>query len=127
MEFSELSRGKLGFILALSFLINACSLTKPFVDRRREAGASSPETLYIGASKPDKPAICYNMLGTPYAEVKKLADEECRKQKTGTYAVPVRQTVFTCRVLIPNHYYFECAGNVDKKPEVNIPTLPATK
>lgn len=122
-----MSRGNLGFILVLSFLLNACSITAPFVDRRREAGAATPETLYIGESKPDKPAICYNALSTPYAEVLKLANEECRRQKTGTYAVPVRQTVFTCRVLIPNHYYFECAGGADKKPQVNIPTLPATK
>ncbi len=113
MEFFKLSRRNLLHILAVCFILNACSITEPFVDRRREAGMSSPENLYIGESKPNKPAICYNYWGTSYSEVKKLADEECRKHKTGTYAIPVKQTVFTCRLLIPNHFYFECAGNIE--------------
>ena len=39
---------------------------------------------------------------------KKLADEECVKHKTGTHAVPVRQTQFTCRLFLPTHIYFKC-------------------
>lgn len=127
VEISELSRRNLGFVLAACFLANACSLTAPFVDRRREAGASTPETLYIGESKPDKPAICYNIIGTPYADIKKLADEECRKHKTGSYASPVKQTVFTCKLLVPNHFYFNCVGDSGKTPAVNIPALQTTK
>lgn len=103
-----MSRGNLLIIAIVCLAINACSLTTPFVDRRREAGAQTPETLYIGKSTPEKPAICYNALTTPFAEVKKLAEQECRKQKTGIYAVPLNQTVFTCRVLVPNHFYFDC-------------------
>lgn len=114
MEFSDLSRGNLGFI-ALFLLVSACSITEPFVDRRREAGATSAETLYIGASKPNTPAICYNALTTPYSDVKKLADEECKKHRTGSYAVADKQTVFTCRLLIPNHFYFKCAGPIPEK------------
>lgn len=127
MEILELSRRNLAIFAALCFLISACSLTAPFVDRRRDAGAPTPETLYIGESKPDKPAICYNIIGTPYAEIKKLAEEECRKHKTGSYATPVKQTVFTCRLLIPNHFYFNCAGESGREATVNIPVLPTTK
>ena len=53
-------------------------------------------------------AVCYNGWTTTYAEVKKLADEECLKHKTGTHAVPTKMTSFTCRLLIPNHVYFKC-------------------
>lgn len=102
-----MSRLKLANLCFLA-LLGGCSLLDPFVDRRREAGAKTPETLYIGASKPEMPAICYNRLVTPFAEVQKMANEECVRQETGTHAVPVKQTVFTCRVLIPNHYYFKC-------------------
>ncbi len=98
-------------ILVLVLFLNACSLFDPFVDRRREAGARDLETLYIGESKPDAHAICYNKLTTTYAEVKKLADEECIKNKTGTYAEPVKQTYFSCRLMLPNHVYFRCEGN----------------
>lgn len=77
------------------------------MDRRREAG-NTKENLYVGKSTPEEPAICYNLLTTNFAEVQKLADEECQKHKTGFKATPVRQTVLTCKVLIPNHYYFRC-------------------
>lgn len=127
VEILELSRRNLGFVFAACFLANACSLTAPFVDRRREAGASTQETLYIGKSKPDKPAVCYNIIGTPYAKVKKLADAECRKHKTGSYATPVKQTVFTCKLLVPNHFYFNCAGEAPETSSVNIPVLQITK
>ena len=108
MEFLELSRLKLANLLFLLILLGGCSVFQPFVDRRREAGAKTPETLYVGKSTPEAPAICYNSIWTPVEEVKKMADEECRKQETGSRAVPVKQTVFTCRVLLPNHYYFKC-------------------
>lgn len=108
MEFSDLARVNILFIVALSFLVNACSMTKPFVDRRRDAAATGEEPLYVGRSTPEKPAICYNALSVPFSEVKKLATEECRRQKTGSYAVADHQTVFTCRLLVPNHFYFNC-------------------
>lgn len=108
MEFLDLSRLKIINLLTLAALASACSQLDAFVDRRREAGAKTPDRLYVGASTPEAPAVCYNSLLTPYKEVKKLADEECVRQKTGTHAEPVRQTLFTCRLLVPNHFYFKC-------------------
>lgn len=94
--------------MILILTLNACSWVDPFVDRRREAGAKDPSGYYVGESKPAEPAICYNNFHTPYKDVKKMADEECQKQKTGNFATPVKQTSFTCRLLTPNHYYFKC-------------------
>lgn len=91
-------------ILTTFVLINACSITAPFVDSRREAGT----TYSVGRSIPEKPAICYNALTTPYKDVLKLATEECRRNKNGNYAVPEEQTTFTCRLFAPNHFYFSC-------------------
>ncbi len=108
MEISKLSRVKIANILALVLLINACSLVEPFVDRRRNAGERNMEKLYVGESKVDAPAICYNKLTTSYQNVKKLADEECVKNNTGSHAVPVKQTILSCRLFIPNHLYFKC-------------------
>lgn len=108
MEISKLSRVKIANILALVLFINACSLVEPFVDRRRNAGERNMEKLYVGKSKVDAPAICYNKLTTSYEEVKKLADQECLNQNTGTHAIPVKQTILTCRLLLPNHLYFKC-------------------
>lgn len=95
-------------MLLLTAMLCSCSQFRPFVDRRREAGAKTPQSLYVGASKPEAPAVCYNSLWTPYADVKKLADEVCINEKTGTHATPVRQTYFSCRLLVPNHFYFKC-------------------
>lgn len=108
MEFFKLSRVKLLNIMMLITLLSSCSLLDPFVDRRRNAGERDITKLYVGASTPEHPAICYNILTTSYPEVKKMADEECIKHKTGTHAVPVRQTQFTCRVFLPTHIYFDC-------------------
>lgn len=89
-------------------MLVSCSQFRPFVDRRREAGVKNLANLYVGKSTPENPAVCYNSLYTPYSEVKKLADEVCINEKTGTHAVPVKQTYFTCRILVPNHFYFKC-------------------
>ncbi|MBE6447985.1 MAG: hypothetical protein E7018_01630 [Alphaproteobacteria bacterium] len=103
-----MSRLKLINLMLLASFLCACSQFRPFVDRRREAGAKTQASLYVGKSTPQNPAICYNALYTPYKDVKKLADEVCVKEKTGTHAVPVKQTIFTCRILVPNHLYFKC-------------------
>ena len=103
-----MSRLKLINLLVLAALTAGCSQFEPFVDRRREAGAKDEAHLYIGRSTPQAPAICYNSLYTPYSKVKELADQTCRREGTGSHAEPVRQTVFTCRVMVPNHYYFKC-------------------
>ncbi len=123
-----MSSRNLFFLVLLSLFINACSFTAPFVDRRREAGASTADKLYVGKSTPSRPAICYNALTTPYADVLALANQECIKQKTGTYAVPEKQTSFTCRLFIPNHFYFKCAGAVPPKEKVvDIPIMDEKK
>ncbi len=103
-----MSSAKYGKILLLILLVAGCSQFRPYVDRRREAGVQDISQLYVGASKPDKPAICYNLLTASYDEVKALADNECKKQETGTRAEPVKQTVFTCKIFTPNHFYFKC-------------------
>ena len=108
MEFFKLSRAKILNLLLLCLVINGCSLLSPFVDRRREAGAKTMEELYIGKSKPDAPAICYNKLTTDFETIQKLADEECQKHKTGNRAIQTKETLFTCRLLLPNHLYFRC-------------------
>lgn len=103
-----MSRLNLVNAAVLAAMLAGCAQLGPFVDRRRNAGAKTEAALYVGRSKPGNPAICYNSLITPYSEVKKLADEDCRKEGKGSRAEPVRQSVFTCRVLVPNHYYFKC-------------------
>lgn len=104
-----MSRLNLINLIALVSLLGACTQFDPFVDRRREAGGLADGALFVGVSTPDKPAVCYNKLYTSYDEVKALADAECQKNYTGNYAVPVKETIFTCRLFIPNHYYFKCA------------------
>lgn len=108
MEFFNLSRQKILPLVLLALLIGSCSQFDAFVDRRREAGAKTPEQMYVGASKPGAPAICYNSLVTSYQKVKKMADAQCAADLPGTHAVPVRQTLFSCRLLVPNHIYFKC-------------------
>jgi len=105
MEFLKLSRL---ILVLLLFFVTACGLLNPFIDRRREAGVTDLSKLYVGASTPEKPAVCYNILTASVADVQKLADQECVRQGTGTHAVPTKQTLFTCRLLLPNHVFFEC-------------------
>ncbi len=104
-----MARVKLINIVLLATLLCSCaSQFGPFVDRRREAGGFSNGTLYVGKSTDNEPAICYNKLYTSFEEVQKLADEECVKNQTGNHAVPTKETWFTCRLLVPSHYYFKC-------------------
>ena len=104
-----MARYKIINMLVLTAILSSCaSQFGPFVDRRREAGGFNNGALYVGKSKPDEPAICYNRLYTSWDKIQKMADEECVKNKTGTHATPVKETVFSCRLLVPNHYYFKC-------------------
>ena len=91
----------------LLFIVGACSLTDPFVDRRREAGRPK-DNLYVGSSKPDAPVICYNGLRTSFDEVQKMADEECVKHDTGTAARLDDEEVFACRIMTPTKAKFQC-------------------
>lgn len=104
-----MARAKLINIILLVAVLSGCaSQFGPFVDRRREAGGFNNGVLYVGKSTDSEPAICYNKLYTSFDEIQKLADEECLNNKTGNHAVPHKETLFTCRFLVPNHYYFKC-------------------
>lgn len=107
MEFFKLARANFTYLAVMAFLLSACSVLEPFVDRKRNAGAP-PTQLYVGQSRKDTPSICYNILTTDYKTVKKMADEECIKYNTGTHAVPVSQEAFSCRVLLPARINFKC-------------------
>lgn len=97
-------------IIATLFLIGltACSLFEPFVDRRRNAGVQDIRRLYVGKSKPEAPAVCYNGLWTDETELQKLADAECVKNNTGTHAEKTNISHFSCKLLLPSHAYYKC-------------------
>lgn len=75
-----MSRFKFGFILTACLLINACSQLSPYIDRRRNVNAQTAAELYVGPSRPEAPAICYNKLTSTFEEIQKLADAECVEQ-----------------------------------------------
>ena len=99
---------KMVFTCSLLFCLTACSLFEPFVDRRRNAGQTDVNKLYVGRSTPDKPAVCANGLWTSDEEIKALADAECAKHNKGSHAVQTHTTRFTCKLLLPTHTYFQC-------------------
>ncbi len=107
-----MSRIKLSVCVLLSLSAAACSLTEPFVDRRREAGAN-PEKLYVGSSKPDSPVICYNGWVTDFEKIQEMANNECLKNETGNYAQPQEQEFFVCRLLTPAVWKFKCINVQD--------------
>ena len=100
----------LKLVISTIFMLNlcGCSLLNPYIDRRRNPGTQDISQLYSGPSKPDAPVVCYNGLWSSDEDLQELATAECVKHGTGTHAVPVKETVLTCRLLIPNHYYFKC-------------------
>lgn len=89
----------------LLFMVTGIAACAPFEDRRREPGT---EYVYVGASKPGNPAVCYNPLLTTPEEVKSMADELCRQHQAKTHAVLVDNDVFTCRLFIPSKAYYKC-------------------
>lgn len=103
-----MSRIKFLFLALMCVWVSSCSIFKPFVDRRRNAGVSNPALLYSGTSKSDAPTICYNGLWTEYSELQTMADEECKKNGTGTKAVFDHETTFTCKLFLPSRIYFKC-------------------
>lgn len=102
-----MSRVKIAGLLLLLLQISACSLTEPFVDRRREAGKTGGE-LYVGSSKTDAPVVCYNAWVTEFGTVQKMADEECVKHGTGTAASLDVEERFACKVMTPTKAKFQC-------------------
>lgn len=102
-----MSRVKIIFVFCMLIIVGACSLAEPFVDRRREAGQIG-ELLYVGRSRPESPAICYNSWATDFAVVQKMADEECVEQEKGVRAEFVDDAIFSCRLLTPTYANFKC-------------------
>lgn len=99
---------KLSLLLSMFFLISACSQFAPFEDRRREPGT---EYVYVGASKPGRPAICYNPLFYDREEVKAKADELCRQHKEKTHAEEIDNDIFSCRLFVPSKAYYKCVAD----------------
>ena len=103
-----MSNIKVIFSIVILCMLTACSLFEPFVDRRRNAGESDMNRLYVGRSTPDEPAVCTNGLWTTDEKVKQLADAECEKHHPGSHATFTHKTHLTCRLLLPTHVYFKC-------------------
>lgn len=99
---------KLSLSLSLVLSVSACSQFAPFEDRRREPGT---EYVYVGASKPGRPAVCYNPLFYDKEEVKAFADGLCREHKAGTHAEEIRRDIFTCRLFVPSKAYYKCVAD----------------
>jgi hypothetical protein len=76
----------------------------PFVDSRREAG----QTVPVGASTPDRVAICYSSRGAAPRDVIALAQAECAK--TARTAQFDGQDEFRCALLTPTRAFFKCVG-----------------
>jgi hypothetical protein len=83
--------------------LSACSGT-PYVDSRREAGQIST----VGASTPDRVAICYSSQSTTLADVMKLAESECAK----TDRIPrfSHQDDAACALMAPTRAFFRCVA-----------------
>lgn len=103
-----MSRVKFIILSIMCVSVASCSLFQPFVDRRRNAGVWNKERLYVGESKENAPAICYNGLITDFAKLQEMADDECQKNGKGSHAVFDRETKFSCRLFLPSHVYFKC-------------------
>ncbi len=107
MEFFKLSSLKFYIAGLLLFLLSACSLFNPFVDRRRNPGASQ-DKLYIGESKPNAPVICYNPLFTDDDTLQQMADEVCQTEETGDYAELRNKNYLDGKLLLPARAYYRC-------------------
>ena len=109
MENMKLSRAKFVMFFLMPVMLAGCSITEPYVDRRRDAGQPL-EKLFVGRSKPNAPSICYNGLITKFAEVQELADEECIRQETGVRAEFVNNNSFSCTLMTPTFANFKCVN-----------------
>lgn len=100
---------KLSILTFLCVIVSACQQFAPFEDRRREPGT---EYVWIGSSKPEKPAICYNPLFYKQEKILAQADELCKKENTAAHAELIDIDYFTCRLFVPSKAYYKCV--VDK-------------
>ena len=108
MEFFKLSSIKILSALLFMSQLCACGVLDPYIDRRRNPGTSNPDKLYVGQSKPDAPAVCYNPLLSDMESIQKIADEECAKHDKKTHAEFVNKNNFSCKVLLPTTAFYKC-------------------
>ena len=91
------------FLFSVCFLfLSSCSQTTPFIDSHREAG----EVQLRGQSTPDRVAVCYNPMWSDKKEVKKLAQQECKK--TNRKAVYSDTKWFSCCLMNPSTAFYDC-------------------
>lgn len=96
---------KLSILIFLCAVVSACSQFAPFEDRRREPGTAH---VWVGASKPESPAICYNPLFYRQEKILAQADELCKKENASSHAELVDIDYFTCRLFVPSKAYYKC-------------------
>lgn len=96
---------KLSTLLFLCVLISACTQFSPFEDRRREPGT---DYIWIGESKPQKPAICYNPLFYSKENILERANEICQNNNAKSHAEFVDVDYFSCRLFVPSKAYYKC-------------------
>lgn len=99
---------KLLTLFFLCVIVAGCAQLKPFEDRRREPGTTY---VYKGASKPEKPAICYNPLWNDRADADAMADELCKENKADTHAEFNKIDYFSCRLFVPAKAYYKCVAD----------------
>lgn len=96
---------KLSILIFLCAIVTACSQFAPFEDRRREPGT---EYIWVGESKPQAPAFCYNPLFYSQEEITEIADKHCQENVKGSHAEFVNVDYFTCRLFVPSKAYYKC-------------------
>ncbi len=116
-----MARVKITISAIIMLGLSACSIFEPYVDRRRNAGAP-PQYLYVGRSSPTNPSICYNGLITDEQTVQQMADDECKKYKTGDHAEFLSEDIVSCKLLLPNRKTFTCVTTTENKDDSNIGT-----
>lgn len=89
-------------LLGVALLGTALMGCSPFIDSRREAG----QTIPVGQSRKNRPAICYNPLWTGDETLQSMADEACAA--IGKKAVFDEKEYFNCRLIAPNTAFFKC-------------------
>lgn len=99
---------KLSTLFFLCVIVAGCAQLKPFEDRRREPGT---QQVYVGASRPQTPAICYNPLWNDKDDTKAIADELCRQNKAKTHAEFVKVEYFSCRLFVPAKAFYKCVDD----------------
>lgn len=98
---------KFSLLLFLLLSVASCAQVASFEDRRREPGT---EHVYVGASRPGAPAICYNPLWEKSADIREKANKLCQENDKQTHAELVKIDYFSCRLFVPAKAYYKCAA-----------------